>query len=526
MEWKNLDELNSYKLLIDYKNKINLKNILNNESGVQRVKKYQSDMSCGLKYVYAAKEIDDNIIDLLSNLAIENNSVAKYKLLLNGEFINTGENRRVLHHLCRGQLGEDVIDNNINMREFYNNELDKIKNFSEKIRSGSICNEKNEKYTTVVQIGIGGSDLGPRAMYIALENYGKRTNKLKLDAKFISNVDPDDALSILSNIDISKTIFVLVSKSGTTLETLTNEAIVKEKIIKNNLQVNKHMVAVTSKTSPIANSSEYMEAFFIDDYIGGRYSSTSAVGGVVLSIALGFDVFEEFLDGAHSEDKNSLNEDIRKNPALLDALIGVYERNILGYEITAVLPYSNALSRFPAHLQQVDMESNGKSVNRFGDKINYKTGPIIFGEPGTNGQHSFYQLLHQGKTIVPIQFIGFKKNQFDEDVEIKGSSSQTKLCANLVSQVVAFALGSENKDNNKNFDGNRPSSLIVGEELNPKSLGALLSHFENKIMFQGFLWNINSFDQEGVQLGKVLAKKVLEKQSSGILVEYAKLFNI
>ena len=286
------------------------------------------------------------------------------------------------------------------------------------------------------------------------------------------------------------------------------------------------MVAVTSKTSPIANSSEYMEAFFIDDYIGGRYSSTSAVGGVVLSIVLGFDVFEEFLDGAHSEDKNSLNEDIRKNPALLDALIGVYERNILGYEITAVLPYSNALSRFPAHLQQVDMESNGKSVNRFGDKINYKTGPIIFGEPGTNGQHSFYQLLHQGKTIVPIQFIGFKKNQFDEDVEIKGSSSQTKLCANLVSQVVAFALGSENKDNNKNFDGNRPSSLIVGEELNPKALGALLAHFENKIMFQGFLWNINSFDQEGVQLGKVLAKKVLDKQSSGVLEEYAKLFCI
>ena len=212
MEWKNLDELNSYKLLIDQKTKVNIKEILNSDTGVDRVKKYQSDMSCGLKYVYAAKEVDDNIIKLLSNLAKENNSVGKYKLLLNGEFINTGENRRVLHHLCRGQLGSDVVDNNINMREFYKNELDKIKDFSEKIRSGSITNEKNEKYTTVVQIGIGGSDLGPRAMYIALENYGKRTNKLKLDAKFISNVDPDDALSILSNIDISKTIFILVLK--------------------------------------------------------------------------------------------------------------------------------------------------------------------------------------------------------------------------------------------------------------------------------------------------------------------------
>jgi glucose-6-phosphate isomerase len=193
----------------------------------------------------------------------------------------------------------------------------------------------------------------------------------------------------------------------------------------------------------------------------------------------------------------------------MDALIGVYERNILGYPSTAILPYSQALSRFPAHLQQLDMESNGKSVNRWGEPVDYATGPIIFGEPGTNGQHSFYQLLHQGTDIVPLQFIGFLRSQRGEDVEFEGSTSQQKLNANLAAQITAFALGKENSDRNKHFPGNRPSSLLYGEILTPKALGALLAHFENKVMFQGFIWNINSFDQEGVQLGKKLASAAL-----------------
>lgn len=286
------------------------------------------------------------------------------------------------------------------------------------------------------------------------------------------------------------------------------------------------MIAVTSETSPLAKSDDYLDAFYMDDYIGGRFSSTSSVGGAVLSLAFGPDVFADFLEGASAEDKLALNKDILKNPAMLDALIGVYERNVLGYECTAVLPYSQGLSRFPAHLQQLDMESNGKSVNRFNEPVNYPTGPVIFGEPGTNGQHSFYQLLHQGTNIVPLQFIGFKNSQLENDVTIQDSTSQHKLCANVAAQIVAFACGKDDENPNKTFKGGRPSSIITGDKLTPKSLGALLSHFENKVMFQGFLWNINSFDQEGVQLGKVLAKRVLAHDTDGALQVYSEMLGI
>ena len=288
----------------------------------------------------------------------------------------------------------------------------------------------------------------------------------------------------------------------------------------------KHMLAVTSETSPMASSTDYLAAFFMDDYIGGRYSASSCVGGAVLSLAFGPDIFARFLNGAAETDKASLNPDIMQNAALLDALIGVYERNVLGYMCTAVLPYSQALSRFPAHLQQLDMESNGKTVNRFGEPVSYLTGPVLFGEPGTNGQHSFYQLLHQGANIVPMQFIGFKNSQIGMDIDIQGSTSQKKLCANVVAQIMAFACGKEDEDPNKAFAGSRPSSIIIADQLNPESLGALLAHFENKVMFQGFLWNVNSFDQEGVQLGKLLAKRVLAHETDGGLKALADLFEI
>ena len=414
----------------------------------------------------------------------------------------------------------------VDKRAFYVEQQTKIAEFAEKVHTGEITNAAGEKFTTVVQIGIGGSDLGPRAMYLALENWAKANDTLKMRAEFISNVDPDDASGVLSKIDVAHSIFVLVSKSGTTLETLTNESFVKDALEKAGLDPSKHMIAVTSETSPLAKSDDYLAAFFMDDYIGGRYSSTSAVGGAVLSLAFGADVFAQFLKGAAEEDQLAKEKELAKNPAMLDALIGVYERNVLGYPDTAVLPYSQALSRFPAHLQQLDMESNGKSVNRFGEPVNYVTGPVIFGEPGTNGQHSFYQLLHQGTDIVPLQFVGFKNNQMEKDVVIQGSTSQQKLCANVAAQIVAFACGKDDEDNNKKFKGGRPSSIIIGEKLTPAALGALLSHFENKVMFQGFVWNLNSFDQEGVQLGKVLAKRVLAHETDGALKVYSDLLNI
>ena len=503
-----------------------LQEVMAGENGAQRVKSYSVPMAAGLAYNYAAKEVDDTVLAALAKLAEEAELVDKFEALYNGEVVNTGEKRLVLHHMTRGQLGNPVEADGVDKRTFYVSQQEKIAEFANKVHSGAITNAAGEKFTTVVQIGIGGSDLGPRAMYLALENWAKTNNTFKMEAKFISNVDPDDAAAVLNSIDVAHSIFVLVSKSGTTLETLTNESFVKDALAKAGLDASKHMIAVTSETSPLAKSDDYLAAFFMDDYIGGRFSSTSAVGGAVLSLAFGPEVFGQFLEGAAEADRLATNRDLTKNAALLDALIGVYERNVLGYPSTAVLPYSQALSRFPAHLQQLDMESNGKSVNRFGEPVDYVTGPVIFGEPGTNGQHSFYQLLHQGTDIVPLQFIGFRNNQIGTDVVIQDSTSQQKLCANVAAQIVAFACGKEDADKNKNFKGGRPSSIIIGEQLNPRTLGALLAHFENKVMFQGFTWNVNSFDQEGVQLGKVLAKRVLAHETDGALKVFSDLLNI
>ena len=525
INWKNTDTMASYQELANVK-RVNLAEAMSGEQGAERVKNYSVSMTEGLNYNYAAKEVDDTVIDALAKLADEAQLVDKFEALYNGEVINTGENRLVLHHLTRGQLGDKVVADGVDKRAFYVEQQEKIADFANKVHAGEIVNGAGEKFTTVVQIGIGGSDLGPRAMYLALENWAKKNGLFKMEAKFISNVDPDDAAAVLNSIDVAHSIFVLVSKSGTTLETLTNESFVKDALKNAGLDASKHMIAVTSETSPLAKSDDYLAAFFMDDYIGGRYSSTSAVGGAVLSLAFGPEVFAQFLEGAAAADKSAMNKDVRKNAALLDAMIGVYERNILGYPATAVLPYSQALSRFPAHLQQLDMESNGKSVNRFGEPVDYVTGPVIFGEPGTNGQHSFYQLLHQGTDIVPLQFIGFKNSQIGTDVVIQDSTSQQKLCANVAAQIVAFACGKSDENRNKNFEGGRPSSIIIGEKLDPKTLGALLAHYENKVMFQGFVWNLNSFDQEGVQLGKVLAKRVLAHETDGALKVFSDLLNI
>ena len=525
VQWKNLDALDAYQALKSGE-KVDLRQVMAGDQGAERVARYAVPMAAGLLYSYASKQVDDTILSRLCELAKEAELADKFRELYNGAVINTGEKRLVLHHLTRGQLGNDVISDGVNKREFYEKQRIRIAEFAGKVHRGEIVNEKGEPFTTVVQIGIGGSDLGPRAMYLALENWARKYGFFRMKAQFISNVDPDDAAAVLDAVDLSRSLFILVSKSGTTLETLTNEAFVKEALLRAGLNPAMHMTAVTSETSPLAHSSEYLDAFFMDDYIGGRYSSTSAVGGVVLSLAFGPDVFERFLKGAAEEDALSACADPMQNPAMLDALIGVYERNILGYPATAVLPYSQALSRFPAHLQQLDMESNGKSVNRFGEYVDYPTGPVIFGEPGTNGQHSFYQLLHQGTDIIPLQFIGFTNSQTEVDVCIQGSTSQQKLCANVAAQMVAFACGKKDDNRNKFFAGNRPSSIIVGDKLTPEALGALLAHFENKVMFQGFLWNLNSFDQEGVQLGKVLAKKVLAHETDGALKAYSDLLNI
>ncbi len=520
--YENLDSHEAFKKLLSLKGQVSLKEKLD----AARVAEFSIPMAGGLVYNYAAKQVDKPILSVMQELADECGAVEKFTALYEGEVMNTGENRKVMHHMLRGQLGKDVLYEGRSLHGFYKNQQDAIAAFAEKVHSGAVKTSSGKRFTTVVQIGIGGSDLGPRAMYLALEQWAKKHGALKMTARFISNVDPDDGAAVISSVSLPETLFILVSKSGTTQETLANELFVKAHLEKAGLDPAKQMIAVTSETSPLANNPGYLASFYIDDFIGGRYSSTSAVGGVVLSLAFGPDTFASFLSGAHTADVTAKNTNILKNPSLLDALIGVYERNVQGYPATAILPYSQALSRFPAHLQQADMESNGKRVNRRGEPVSYATGPVIFGEPGTNGQHSFYQLLHQGTDIIPLQFIGFLDNQSGEDVTVDGSTSQKKLCANLCAQIVAFACGKTDENPNKQFPGERPSSLIYGAELTPSSLGALLAHYENKIMFQGFLWNLNSFDQEGVQLGKVLTKKVLGGNMDATLKAYANMFGI
>ncbi|MDR3333415.1 MAG: glucose-6-phosphate isomerase [Treponema sp.] len=520
MRYIDFDKTNTYRKLVVHSFDYTTLN-------AERVRHCVVPMAAGLAYSWAAKPVEKPELDLLQALADEQELIGKYQAILEGETMNTGENRKVLHHLLRGQVGKPVIHEGKNIGAFYRQELDRFSAFADAVQAGNIRGSTGKVLSTVVQIGIGGSDLGPRALYLALENWAAAEGTHHLKAKFISNVDPDDASQVLASCNLEETIFVLVSKSGTTQETLANELFIKDKLTKAGLDPSKHIAAVTSETSPLAHNPAYLDSFYIDDFIGGRYSSTSAVGGVVLSLAFGKAAFQDLLAGAHEADQCALEPDILKNAALLDALIGVWERNVLRLPYTAVLPYSQALSRFPAHLQQLDMESNGKRVNRNGEPISYSTGPVVFGEPGTNGQHSFYQLLHQGTDRVPLQFVGFTESQRGDDVAVDGSVSQTKLKANLIAQIVAFAKGKTDANGNKEFLGTRPSSLIYGKRLTPRVLGALLSHFENKVMFQGLVWNLNSFDQEGVQLGKVLTRKVLSGNSGDSALDaYSELLGI
>lgn len=458
----------------------------------------------GYKLLFGTERVDEQVMTLLSELVVESSALDKMEKMQGGEVMNAiagfpSENRRVLHTATR-----DFFDSPNARKEakdaasLAKAETDKLKHFLDEInQSGS--------FTDLVMVGIGGSDLGPRANFIALQHLMKPRRQVH----FISNVDPDDAASVMKGLDLSKTLVVVVSKSGTTLETATNEAFVKSYFIKEGLKPEKHFIAVTGEKSPMDNPEKYLKSFYIWDWIGGRYSSTSMVGGVMLGFAFGFEIYWEFLKGASAMDKAALNPNLKENLPLLSAVLGIWNRNFLGYGTLAVIPYSQALLRYPAHLQQVDMESNGKRIDQKGEVLDYQTGPVIWGEPGTNSQHSFFQLLHQGTGIVPIEFIGYKKSQLEEDLEFQGTTSQEKLLSNLFAQALALAAGMKDENPNKVFLGNRPSHIILGEKLTPFSLGALLSLFENKIAFQGFIWGINSFDQEGVQLGKILANKII-----------------
>ncbi|MDD3814669.1 MAG: glucose-6-phosphate isomerase, partial [Desulfocapsaceae bacterium] len=391
-------------------------------------------------------------------------------------------------------------------------EMAKLRAFLDDLENGNLTNAQGKPFDTMIHVGIGGSDLGPRSVYEALRAYSRPGRQVF----FISNVDPDDAAAVLRQVNLATTLVNVVSKSGTTLETLTNESLIRRAFEGQGLDPARHCIAVTGEGSPMDSPSRYLRSFYMFDYIGGRYSSTSMVGAVMLGFALGIEAVLEFLEGASLMDLAAEEPRLQQNLPLLLALLGVWNHTFLGSATVAVLPYSQALHRFSAHLQQCDMESNGKSVSRYGEPVApLKTGPILWGEPGTNGQHAFYQLLHQGTEIVPVEFIGFRRSQYGEDLEIEGSTSQQKLVANLLAQSLAMAMGQKDENPNRRFPGNRPSLILLADKLTPKIMGALLALYEAKIVFQGFCWNINSFDQEGVQLGKVLAGRVLDLMREG-----------
>lgn len=468
--------------------------------------------TASFKLLYATQRIDETTLSTLQELADQSEATAQFLHMKKGRVMNKivgfpSENRQVLHTAGRDFFRPDP--DHPEATEQAGKECDKLKLFLNDLDCGRLTNAKGESFTDLVNVGIGGSDLGPRAIYLALRAFQLEHRRVH----FISNVDPDDTAAVLRELDLSRTLVNVVSKSGTTLETMTNEELVRNAYSRAGLDANRHFLAVTGAGTPMDDPVKYLRTFHMFDYIGGRFSVTSMVGGLLLGFALGYENFREFLRGAARIDLAAENPDLKNNIPLLLALLGIWNRNFLDYPSLAILPYSQALSRFVAHVQQCDMESNGKSVNRLGEPVNYQTGPIVWGEPGTNGQHAFYQLLHQGTSIVPAEFIGFLKNQYAEDLHIAHSTSQEKLVANLLAQVMALASGKADANPNRSFPGNRPSSLLLAERLTPGTMGELLAIYENKIAFQGFIWNINSFDQEGVQLGKQLSGTVLRHLS-------------
>ena len=477
-----------------------------------RLENYKSRSQL-LKLFFATERVDNEVLLSLQALADELLLVEQFREMRRGKISNRiegfeSENRQVLHTACRDLFSSSPVEPAATGQA--RRELEKLRDFLSELDRGKLLSTHGKPFDTMVHIGIGGSDLGPRSIYEALKPYGISGRKVF----FISNVDPDDAARVLAEVNLDTCLVNIVSKSGTTLETLTNEHLVRSLMTERGLDPAKQCITVTGEKSPMDNPAEYLRSFYMFDYIGGRYSSTSMVGAAMLGFYMGFDRVMEFLEGAATVDYEAEESDIFKNVPLMLALLGVWNHNLLNSSSLAVLPYSQALHRFPAHLQQCDMESNGKSINRQGERVVYKTGPVIWGEPGTNGQHAFYQLLHQGTEVVPAEFIGFSDSQSGQDKNVKGSTSQEKLLSNLFAQVVALATGQNSSNPNRRFEGNRPSSLLFADRLTPKVMGAILAVYEAKIVFQGFIWNINSFDQEGVQLGKVLAKQFLTVMTS------------
>jgi len=479
-----------------------------------------SAKNLGLTLFYGTERVSENVMHHLNLLAEEAHVLDKMRAMQRGSVVNSlegspNEGKKVLHTATR-DFFDPQSEENPTKQEAANayQEFEKLKHFLEVV--------DKQGFHSLIQIGIGGSELGPASLYFALQAFQKPNRVVH----FISNIDPDHAAHVLSLVDLNKTIVVVVSKSGNTLETRMNEMLVRKRFADLGLSPQHHLVAVTQKGSPMDQPEQYKEVFYLWDYVGGRYSSSSMVGCVPLAFALGMEKVLEFLRGMNAMDKAALEPDLHKNLPLLSALLNIWNRNFLHYPTCAIIPYSYALSHLPAHLQQCEMESNGKRVDKTGKLVDFETAPIIWGGVGTDGQHSFYQLLHQGTIVAPVEFIGFKESEYGQDLaDEKGVTLQEKLLANLFAHSLALATGYHHDQLNQSFPGNRPSRILLAHQCTPYTVGMILAYFEHKTIFQGFIWNINSFDQEGVELGKKLSKRIIEQfRKKNLGKEYEKEF--
>ncbi|MFU8781430.1 MAG: glucose-6-phosphate isomerase [Kiritimatiellia bacterium] len=469
--------------------------------------------ACGLFLDYAKNLIDAPTLDLLLQLAERRGVKQAAERMFCGARINETENRAVLHTALRERRDVAITVDGEDVLPAVRAVLEQMGTFTELVRSGAWKGFTGKRIRTVINIGIGGSDLGPAMAYEALKPYSQRD----LHVRFVSNVDGTHLCEALQGLDPAETLFVVVSKTFTTQETMTNAESARTWLLDSlgdAAAVARHFVAVSTNTAAVsAFGIDPANMFVFWDWVGGRYSMCSAVG-LTLMLAIGRDNFGRMLDGFHAMDRHFAEAPLAENMPVILAVLGIWYNNFLGAQTHAVLPYDQYLSRFAAHLQQMDMESNGKYVNQAGVSVGWQTGPVIWGEPGTNGQHAFYQLIHQGTKLIPADFIGFCKSQNPI------GDHHEKLLANFLAQTEALAFGKTRAEveregvqgplvPHKVFLGNRPTNTILADLLTPEILGALTALYEHKVFVQGVIWDVFSFDQWGVELGKVLAGKIL-----------------
>ncbi|KAA0069611.1 glucose-6-phosphate isomerase [Rhodanobacter sp. T12-5] len=467
----------------------------------------------GLYLDYSKQRVDTDTLQLLRELAEARGLPHRIEAMFRGDKINTTEDRAVLHVALRAPAGEKILVDGHDVVPEVHEVLDRMAAFSDKVRSGAWLGHGGKRIRNIISIGIGGSDLGPVMAYEALRDYSRRD----MTFRFVSNVDGTDFAEAVHDLDAAETLFIICSKTFTTLETLTNAHAARAwsvAALGDESAVAKHFVAVSTNADGVAKFGiDTANMFGFWDWVGGRYSMDSAIG-LSTMLAIGPDRFREMLAGFHAMDEHFRHTPLERNLPALMGLLAVWNANFLRAATVAVLPYEQYLKRFPAYLQQLTMESNGKHVTLDGSHVDYATGPIYWGEPGTNGQHSFYQLIHQGTRLVPCDFIGFGQtlNPLGQQHDL--------LMANLIAQGEALAFGKTADEvraegtpealvPHRTFEGNRPSTTILAAKLTPHVLGTLIALYEHSVFVQGVIWDIDSFDQWGVELGKQLAKTTI-----------------